>query len=96
MNSEIKAYFPAKAKAVKLPSGVKWLQPFCVPPLKERARNNLNNLLPLPQGEGWGEGIKCSSYFMRVPKWTAQQAAYDLWQVRQTGASTVQRAMMPH
>ena len=30
MNSEFKAELPVTAKAVKLPSGVKWLQPFCV------------------------------------------------------------------
>ena len=35
---------------------------------KERARNNLSILLPLPPGEGWGEGIHKSSYFERVPK----------------------------
>ena len=35
---------------------------------KERARNNFNNLVHLPQGDGWGDGIKCTSYFVRVPK----------------------------
>ncbi len=34
---------------------------------KERAWNNLNNLLPLPPGEGRGEGIKYSSYFVLIP-----------------------------
>ncbi len=36
--------------------------------LKERARNNLNILLPLPPGEGWGEGMYKSSYIVRVSK----------------------------
>ena len=35
---------------------------------KERALNNFIILLPLPPGEGWGEGIQCSSYFMHVTK----------------------------
>jgi antitoxin HigA-1 len=28
--------------------------------------------------------------------WIAQQASYDLWQARQAGAPTVQRAAIPH
>lgn len=28
--------------------------------------------------------------------WIAQQAAYDLWQARKTGAPSVQRAVIPH
>lgn len=31
----------------------------------------------------------------RADTWVAQQAAYDLWQARQTGAPTVQRAAIP-
>lgn len=28
--------------------------------------------------------------------WIAQQAAYDLWQARKSGAPSVQRAVIPH
>ncbi len=35
---------------------------------KERARNNLSIFPPLPPGEGWGEGINKSSYFVRILK----------------------------
>jgi hypothetical protein len=37
---------------------------------KKHARKNSNNLHPLLQGEGWGEGIKCSSCFLRVHKFS--------------------------
>ena len=42
--------------------------------------------------EGW-LGVENGG---RADTWIAQQAAYDLWQARQTGAPTVQRAVMPH
>ena len=42
--------------------------------------------------EGW-LGVENGG---RADTWIAQQAAYDLWQARQTGAPTVQRAAMPH
>lgn len=32
----------------------------------------------------------------RADMWIVQQAAYDLWQARQTGAPTVQREVIPH
>jgi hypothetical protein len=31
-----------------------------------RGTSNFNNLPPRPSGEGWGEGIRYSSYFMHV------------------------------
>ena len=35
---------------------------------KERARNNLSILSPHPNPLPEGEGVSCSSYFVRVPK----------------------------
>jgi len=32
----------------------------------------------------------------RADLWVAQQAAYDLWQARQTGSPSVQRAVIRH
>lgn len=32
----------------------------------------------------------------RADTWIAQQAAYDLWKVRQAGTPSVQRAIIPH
>lgn len=32
----------------------------------------------------------------RADIWVAQQAAYDLWQARQAGTPSVQRAVFPH
>jgi len=42
--------------------------------------------------EGW-LGIENGG---RADTWIIQQAAYDLWQARQTVAPTVQRAAIPH
>ena len=35
---------------------------------KERARNNLIYIFPLPGPLPEGEGVRCSSYFVHVPK----------------------------
>lgn len=42
--------------------------------------------------EGW-LGVENGG---RADTWIVQQAAYDLWQVRQTGIPPVQRAEIPH
>ena len=40
----------------------------CCCPVKQHARNNLSIISPLPKPLSEGEGVRCSSHFMHLPK----------------------------